>query len=126
MPPWPRFPTGAADGDGLIFESVRCLDGDADFVAAVDAADASTIDDRRPARCRGREVVAIGAHDPIVYVHTLTPTAAIRQVADLVDPPVVDLVLGCAWRTVAALVSTYHHPRVEPEPATSPTSTPTT
>ena len=60
----------------------------------------------------GDTVVAGGAGDPIVYVHTLTPTAAIRQVADLVDAAVVDLVLGCAWRAIAALVSTYRLPTV--------------
>ena len=62
----------------------------------------------------GDEVVAGGAGDPIVYVHTLTPTAAIRQVADLVDAAVVDLVLGCAWRAIAALVSTYRLPPCRP------------
>ena len=91
------------------------LDGDSAFVAAVDAADASTLTVDALLAAAGREVVAVGAGDPIVYVHTLTPSAAIRQVADLVDGPVVDLVLGCAWRTVAALVSTYRLPHVESE-----------
>ena len=37
------LPDRRTGGDGLIFESVRRLDGDAEFVAAVDAADASTL-----------------------------------------------------------------------------------
>ena len=126
--PGPTIPSGAlgldaavaalpdrrTGSDGLIFESVRSLDGDSAFVAAVDAADASTLTVDALLAAAGREVVAVGAGDPIVYVHTLTPSAAIRQVADLVDGPVIDLVLGCAWRTVAALVSTYRLPTWSP------------
>jgi hypothetical protein len=109
-------PDRRAGGDGLIFESVRRLDGDAEFVAAVDSADASTLAVDTLLGAAGEAVVAGGAGDPIVYVHTLTPTAAIRQVADLVDAAVVDLVLGCAWRATAALVSTYRRPPVARSP----------
>jgi hypothetical protein len=128
--PGPTFPSGSlpvdaafaalpdrrVDGDGLIFESVRRLDGDAEFVAAVDAADASNLGVDVLLGAAGEAVIAGGAGDPIVYVHTLTPTAAIRQVADLVDAAVADLVLGCAWRATAALVSTYRLPLVERSP----------
>ncbi len=110
------LPDRRAGGDGLIFEAVRHLDGDAEFVAAVDAADASTLGVDALLGAAGEAVVAGGAGDPIVYVHTLTPTAAIRQVADLVDAAVADLVLGCAWRATAALVSTYRLPSVERSP----------
>ena len=106
------LPDRRAGGDGLIFESVRRLDGDSEFVAAVDAVDASALGVDALLSAAGDTVVAGGAGDPIVYVHTLTPTAAIRQVADLVDAAVVDLVLGCAWRAIAALVSTYRLPTV--------------
>jgi hypothetical protein len=109
-------PDRRARGDGLIFESVRRLDGDAEFVAAVDAADASALAIDALLGAAGDAVLTGGAGDPIVYVHTLTPTAAIRQVADLVDAAVVDLVLGCAWRATAALVSTYRRPPVDRSP----------
>jgi hypothetical protein len=114
------MPDRRAGGDGLIFESVRRLDGDAEFVAAVDAADASDLAVDSLLGAAGDAVVAGGAGDPIAYVHTLTPTAAIRQVADLVDAAVVDLVLGCAWRATAALVSTYRRPPVDWSPEVGP------
>jgi hypothetical protein len=114
------MPDRRAGGDGLIFESVRRLDGDAEFVAAVDAADASDLAVDSLLGAAGDAVVTGGAGDPIVYVHTLTPTAAIRQVADLVDAAVVDLVLGCAWRATAALVSAYRRPPVDRSPDVGP------
>ena len=119
------LPDRRTGGDGLIFESVRAsLDGDAEFVAAVDAVDGRRSTSTRLLAAAGGEIVAGGAGDPIVYVHTLTPTAAIRRVADLVDAADVDLVLGCAWRAVAALVSTYRLPPCRPG-STWATSTPT-
>ena len=111
--------------DGLIFESVRRLDGDAEFVAAVDAVDGVDRSTSTPCSLRPAEVVAGGAGDPIVYVHTLTPTAAIRQVATSSIAAVVDLVLGCAWRAVAALVSTYRLPACRRVADAAATSTPT-
>jgi hypothetical protein len=108
------LPDRRAGGDGLIFETVRqSLGGDIEFVAAVNAVDRSTLDVDSLLAAAGAEIVAGGAGDPVVYVHTLTPTAAIRSVAGLLDRSDVDLVLGCAWRTIAALVSTYRLPRVE-------------
>ena len=102
------LPNRRTGGDGLIFEQVRAsLHGDAEFVAAVDAVDGATLDVDSLMAAAGGEIVAGGAGDPIVYVHTLTPTAAIRRVARLLDAADVALVLGCAWRAVAALVSTY-------------------
>ena len=113
------LPNRRIGGDGLIFETVRqSLGGDIEFVAAVNAVDRSTLDVDRLLAAAGAEIVAGGAGDPIVYVHTLTPTAAIRAVAGLLDPSDVDLVLGCAWRTIAALVSTYRLPRVDSAAAT--------
>ena len=108
------LPNRRAGGDGLIFETVRAsLGGDIEFVAAVNAVDGSSLDVDSLLAAAGSEIVAGGAQDPIVYVHTLTPTAAIRPVAALLDRAAVDLVLGCAWRAVAALVSTYRLPPVD-------------
>jgi hypothetical protein len=94
--------------DGLIFEAVRGLDGDDDFAAAVASVDGAGIDVDALMRAAAGEVLAGGAAAaPIVYVHTLTPTAAIRGVDPLLDRAVAALVLGCAWRAVAALVAAY-------------------
>ena len=106
------LPNRRTAGDGLIFEAVRqSLAGDLEFVAAVNAVDGSSLDVDGLLAAAGAEIVAGGAGDPIVYVHTLTPTAAIRPVAQLLDPVAAELVLGCAWRAIAALVSTYRLPR---------------
>ncbi len=105
--------------DGLIFEVVRGLDGDDEFAAAVGAVDGATLDvDALLAAAAGEVLGGGAAAAPIVYVHTLTPTAVIRGVAPLVDRPVGDLVRGCAWRAVAALVTAY------PAPATDGSSAP--
>ena len=107
------LPNRRTAGDGLIFEAVRqSTAGDLEFVAAVNAVDGSSLDVDGLLAAAGAEIVASGAGDTIVYVHTLTPTAAIRSVAQLLDPVTTELVLGCAWRTIAALVSTYRLPRV--------------
>jgi hypothetical protein len=106
--------------DGLIFEAVRVtLDGDDEFATAVDAVDARKVDVDGLLAAAASEVLARGATDPVVYVHTLTPTAAIRPVADLLDPTDRERVLGSTWRTIAALVSTYRLPPADPviEPA---------
>ena len=109
------LPNRRTGGDGLIFEAVRRgLAGDLEFVAAVNAVDSSSLDVDGLLAAAGAEIVAGGAGDPIVYVHTLTPTAAIRRVADLLQPSDQQTVLGCTWRAVAALVSTYRLPRVDP------------
>jgi hypothetical protein len=109
------LPNRRTGGDGLIFEAVRhALAGDLEFVAAVNAVDGSSLDVDGLLAAAGAEIVAGGAGDPIVYVHTLTPTAAIRRVADLLEPTDQEIVLGCAWRAVAALVATYRLPRVDP------------
>jgi hypothetical protein len=105
--------------EGLIFEVVRGLDGDDEFAAAVAAVDGATLDvDALLAAAAGRVLGGGAATAPIVYVHTLTPTAAIRGVAPLVDRAVTDLVLGCAWRAVAALVTAY--PAAATEGSTGP------
>jgi hypothetical protein len=94
--------------EGLIFEVVRGLDGDDEFAAAVGAVDGRTLGvDALLAAAAGRVLDGGAAAAPIVYVHTLTPTAVIRSVEPLVDRSVSDLVLGCAWRAVAALVTAY-------------------
>jgi hypothetical protein len=104
---------------GLIFEVVRGLDGDDEFAAAVGAVDGTTLDvDALLAAAAGRVLDGGAAAAPIVYVHTLTPTAVIRGVEPLVDRSVGALVLGCAWRAVAALVVAY------PAPATGAATAP--
>jgi hypothetical protein len=131
--PGPTTPTGALTAaagmaalprrhlatDGLIFEVVRGLDGDDELAAAVGAVDGATLDvDALLAAAAGRVLGGGAASAPIVYVHTLTPTAVIRAVEPLVDSSVGGLVLGCAWRAVAALVTAY------PAPATERSATP--
>lgn len=102
----------SSDG-GLIFETVRQrLTGNEAFAEAVDAVDPAALDVDALLAAAGAEIIAGDAGDPIVYVHTLTPTAVIRPVAELLDAATVELVLGCTWRAVAALVSTYRRPRV--------------
>ena len=109
------LPDRRTAGDGLIFEAVRqSLAGDLEFVAAVNAVDGSSLAVDGLLSAAGAEIVAGGAGDPIVYVHTLTPTAAIRSIADLLEPADAELVLGCAWRAIAALVSVYRLRRVDP------------
>jgi hypothetical protein len=94
--------------DGLIFEVVRGLDGDDEFAAAVSAVDGAALDVDVLLGAAAGEVLGGGAAAaPIVYVHTLTPTAAIRGIEALVDRSVADLVLGCVWRAMAALVTAY-------------------
>jgi hypothetical protein len=94
--------------DGLIFEVVHGLDGDDEFAAAVGAVDGGALDvDALLAAAAGEVLDGGAAAAPIVYVHTLTPTAVIRGVAPLLDRAVGALVLGCAWRAVAALVTAY-------------------
>jgi hypothetical protein len=120
--PGPLRPTGGADvatamatlpahrplGSGLIVEAVTAtLSADGFFVAAVDAVDSASLDVDSLMVAASSAILAGGAGDPIVYVHTLTPTAAIRTVSGLLDTADDELVLGSAWRTVAALVSTY-------------------
>ena len=107
------LPDARTSDDGLIFEAVRRLTWNAEFVEAVDAVDATALDIDALLAAAGAEIIAGGAGDPVVYVHTLTPTAAIRAVAELLDAATIELVLGCAWRAVAALVSTYRLPHVE-------------
>jgi hypothetical protein len=100
--------------DGLIFEVVRGLDGDEEFAAAVGAVDGTTLDvDTLLTAAAGRVLGGGATAAPIVYVHTLTPTAVIRGVEPLVDRSVGGLVLGCAWRAVAALVTAYPAPAPE-------------
>jgi hypothetical protein len=102
------LPTRRLTGDGLIFEVVRGLDGDAEFASAVGSVDGSNLDVDSLLAAASSEVLAGGAQaNPIVYVHTLTPTAVIRGVDSLLDRSVNGLVLGCAWRAVAALVASY-------------------
>jgi hypothetical protein len=102
------LPTRNLSGDGLIFEVVRGLDGDAEFAWAVGSVDGSELDVDALLAAASSEVLAGGADaNPIVYVHTLTPTAVIRGVDSLLDRSVTGLVLGCAWRAIAALVASY-------------------
>jgi hypothetical protein len=102
------LPTRNLGAGGLIFEVVRGLDGDAEFASTVGAVDGAGLDVDGLLAAASSEVLAGGADaNPIVYVHTLTPTAAIRGVDHLLDRSVAELVLGCAWRAVAALVTSY-------------------
>jgi hypothetical protein len=102
------LPTRQLVADGLIFEVVRGLDGDAEFAAAVGAADGTALDVDGLLSVAATEVLAGGAAtNPIVFVHTITPVAAIRGVAQLLDASTAALVLGCAWRAIAALVASY-------------------
>lgn len=126
--PGPTLPTGSLplaevvaalparklDDPGLIFDAVRvALDADAVFAEAVDSVDASTLSVDGLLAAAASVIRAGDARAPIVYVHTLTPTAALRSVADIVDVQSRALALGCTWCAVAALISTYPLARVE-------------
>jgi hypothetical protein len=101
------LPARSDDGPGLIFERVRALDGDAGFTAAVESADPSVLTADGLLAAAATVIRAGNADAPVVYVHTLTPTAALRSLAGILDPSSLPLALGCTWRAVAALIATY-------------------
>lgn len=108
------LPARKLEDPGLIFEAVRvALDADAVFAAAVDSVDASTLSVNSLLAAAASVIRSGDARAPIVYVHTLTPTAALRSMADMLDVQSRALALGCTWRAVAALISTYPLTRVE-------------
>jgi hypothetical protein len=108
------LPARPGDGPGLIFEQVRALDGDADFVAVVDSAEPSALTFDSLLATAATVIRAGNAEAPIVYVHTLTPTAALRSLAGILDASSLPLALGCTWRAVAALIATYPVARGDP------------
>ncbi len=108
------LPVRGLEEAGLIFDAVReALDGDAAFSEAVGALDPSALSVDGLLAAAASVIRAGDAQAPIVYVHTLTATASIRTITDLVNDNGRTLALGCIWRAVAALISTYPLPRAD-------------
>ncbi len=113
------LPARKVAGADLIFDAVRVAIGsDDEFAAAVGAVDGAALSVDGLLAAAAAVIRAGDARAPIVYVHTLTPTAAIRSVEGMLDATSRALTLGCTWRAIAALVSTYPLDRADlAEPA---------